>query len=103
MREVLLTINAIYWLIGATIYLGVLTTLRLFLYPLRSNPSARSSPWRSGGSSPDARGAALGRIDAATLLGSLDRCLEGQPVAGRWGAQPPRPGVMSWVSRRAWG
>jgi len=33
MREVLLTINAIYWLIGATIYLGVLTTLRLFLYP----------------------------------------------------------------------
>ena len=25
--------NHVYWLLGATIYLGVLTTLRLFLYP----------------------------------------------------------------------
>ena len=33
MREVLLTINAIYWLIGATIYLGVLTTAPLPLPP----------------------------------------------------------------------
>ena len=33
MKEVLLTINHVYWLLGATIYLGVLTTLRLFLYP----------------------------------------------------------------------
>lgn len=33
MREVLLTINHVYWLAGATIYVGVLTTLRLFLYP----------------------------------------------------------------------
>ena len=33
MREVLLTINHVYWLVGATIYLGVLLTLRLFLYP----------------------------------------------------------------------
>jgi hypothetical protein len=33
LKEVLLTINDVYWLLGATIYLGVLTTLRLFLYP----------------------------------------------------------------------
>lgn len=33
MKEVLLTINHVYWLVGATIYVGVLTTLRLFLYP----------------------------------------------------------------------
>jgi hypothetical protein len=33
LKEVLLTINHVYWLLGATIYLGVLTTLRLFLYP----------------------------------------------------------------------
>lgn len=33
MREVLLTVNHVYWLAGATVYLGVLTTLRLFLYP----------------------------------------------------------------------
>ena len=33
MREVLLTINHVYWLAGATIYVGVLLTLRLFLYP----------------------------------------------------------------------
>ena len=33
MKEVLLTINHVYWLAGATIYVGVLTTLRLFLYP----------------------------------------------------------------------
>jgi small-conductance mechanosensitive channel len=32
-REVLLTINHVYWLVGATIYVGVLLTLRLFLYP----------------------------------------------------------------------
>jgi len=32
-KEVLLTINHVYWLAGATIYVGVLTTLRLFLYP----------------------------------------------------------------------
>jgi hypothetical protein len=31
-KAVLLTINDVYWLIGATIYVGVLTTLRLFLY-----------------------------------------------------------------------
>lgn len=33
MKEILLTINDVYWLVGATIYVGVLTTLRLFLYP----------------------------------------------------------------------
>lgn len=33
MKETLLTINHVYWLLGATVYLGVLTTLRLFLYP----------------------------------------------------------------------
>jgi hypothetical protein len=33
MKETLLTANAVYWLAGATIYVGVLTTLRLFLYP----------------------------------------------------------------------
>ena len=33
MKEVLLTINDVYWFIGATIYVGVLLTLRLFLYP----------------------------------------------------------------------
>ena len=33
MKEVLLTINHVYLLVGATIYVGVLTTLRLFLYP----------------------------------------------------------------------
>jgi hypothetical protein len=33
MKETLLTINHVYWLAGATIYVGVLTTLRLFLYP----------------------------------------------------------------------
>ena len=33
MREFLLTVNHVYWLLGANIYLGVLTTLRLFLYP----------------------------------------------------------------------
>ena len=33
MREVLLTIKHVYWLLGATVYLGVLLTLRLFLYP----------------------------------------------------------------------
>ena len=33
MKQTLLTINHVYWLLGATIYLGVLTTLRLFLYP----------------------------------------------------------------------
>ena len=33
MTETLLTINHVYWLAGATIYVGVLTTLRLFLYP----------------------------------------------------------------------
>ena len=33
MKETLLTINHVYWLAGATVYVGVLTTLRLFLYP----------------------------------------------------------------------
>ncbi len=33
MKETLLTINHVYLLAGATIYVGVLTTLRLFLYP----------------------------------------------------------------------
>jgi hypothetical protein len=33
LKEVLLTINNVYRLLGATIYFGVLTTLRLFLYP----------------------------------------------------------------------
>lgn len=33
MKETLLTINHVYWLVGATVYVGVLTTLRLFLYP----------------------------------------------------------------------
>ncbi|MDQ3980296.1 MAG: hypothetical protein M3314_12200 [Actinomycetota bacterium] len=32
MRQTLLTINHVWWLVGATVYLGVLTTLRLFLY-----------------------------------------------------------------------
>jgi hypothetical protein len=32
MREVLLTVNHVYWLAGATIYVGVLLTLRMFLY-----------------------------------------------------------------------
>jgi hypothetical protein len=31
LNEVLLTINNVYWLLGATVYFGVLTTLRLFL------------------------------------------------------------------------
>jgi hypothetical protein len=33
MRETLLTINHVYWLLGATVYLGVLLTLKMFLYP----------------------------------------------------------------------
>ena len=33
MRQTLLTINHVWWLAGATVYVGVLTTLRLFLYP----------------------------------------------------------------------
>ncbi len=33
MKEVLLTFNHVWWLAGATIYVGVLLTLRLFLYP----------------------------------------------------------------------
>ena len=33
MRQTLLTINHVWWLAGATFYVGVLTTLRLFLYP----------------------------------------------------------------------
>jgi hypothetical protein len=32
-REVLLTINHVYWLLGATVCLGMLLTLRLYLYP----------------------------------------------------------------------
>lgn len=32
MKEVLLTANHVWWLAGATFYVGVLTTLRLFLY-----------------------------------------------------------------------
>jgi hypothetical protein len=33
MRQTLLTINHVWYLAGATVYVGVLTTLRLFLYP----------------------------------------------------------------------
>lgn len=33
MKGTLLTIDAVYLLAGATVYVGVLTTLRLFLYP----------------------------------------------------------------------
>jgi len=33
MRQTLLTINHVWYFAGATVYVGVLTTLRLFLYP----------------------------------------------------------------------
>ena len=33
MRETLLTINVVYFLFGATIYCGVMWSLRFFFYP----------------------------------------------------------------------